>query len=134
VKKFCSKLYPLPVTRLTDLRRADEELRGNYEKLRSAEEVVRQDRDRLNLIIENVGDPIVVCDREAKVVLLDPLAQELFGTDRTTRNPNRIRNQARLDAYIASFTYSFSDRESQPLRLVDLRSARTGRIYRFGVA
>jgi signal transduction histidine kinase len=121
---------------VTDLRRADEELRGNYEKLRSAEEVVRQDRDRLNLIIENVGDPIVVCDREAKVVLLDPLAQELFGTDRTTRNPYRIRNQAKLDAYIASFTYSFSDRESQPLRLVDPATkeeveydAHSGKIY-----
>ena len=57
---------------VTDLRRADEELRANYEKLRQAEEVVRQDRDRLNLVIENVGDPIVVCDRDAKVALLDP--------------------------------------------------------------
>ncbi len=47
---------------VTDLRRADQELRLNYEKLSEAEEVVRQDRDRLNLIIENVGDPIVVCD------------------------------------------------------------------------
>src|SRR5215469_3845899 len=64
---------------VTDLRRADQELRSNYDKLREAEEVVRQDRDRLNLIIENVGDPIVVCDSEARIVLVDPLAQELFG-------------------------------------------------------
>ena len=54
---------------VTDLRRADDELRANYDRLRQAEEVVRQDRDRLNLIIENVGDPIVVCDRDARVVL-----------------------------------------------------------------
>jgi len=40
---------------VTDLRRADLELRLNYERLSDAEEVVRQDRDRLNLIIENVG-------------------------------------------------------------------------------
>ncbi len=66
---------------VTDLRRADEELRSNYDKLRQAEEVVRQDRDRLNLIIENVGDPIMVCDRDAKVVLLDPLAQDLLGSE-----------------------------------------------------
>ena len=64
---------------VTDLRRADQELRENYDKLRQAEEVVRQDRDRLNLIIENVGDPIIVCDNAAHFVLLDPLAKDLFG-------------------------------------------------------
>ena len=56
---------------VTGLRRADEELRANYDRLRQTEEVVRQDRDRLNLIIENVGDPIVVCDRDANIVLVD---------------------------------------------------------------
>lgn len=122
---------------VTDLRRADEELRLNYERLRAAEEVVRQDRDRLNLIIENVGDPIVVCDRDAKVVLVDPLAQELFGSDKEgKRSPTRLRNQAKLDAYITAFTYSFSDRESAPIKLVHPSSkveieydAHSGKIY-----
>jgi len=120
---------------VTDLRRADEELRANYERLSQAEEVVRQDRDRLNLIIENVGDPIVVCDRDAKAVLLDPLAQDLFGTDRS-RLPLHVRNQATLDAYVTKFTYSFSDRESAPLRLMHAGTqqeveydARSGKIY-----
>ncbi len=120
---------------VTDLRRADEELRANYDRLRQAEEVVRQDRDRLNLIIENVGDPIVVYDRDAKVVLLDPLAQELFGTDKS-RAPLHVRNQAKLDAYVMKFTYSFSDRESAPIRLTHPGGqqeveydARSGKIY-----
>jgi signal transduction histidine kinase len=120
---------------VTDLRRADDELRTNYDKLRHAEEVVRQDRDRLNLIIENVGDPIVVCDRDTKPVLFDPLAQELFGTEKS-REPLHIRNQAKLDTYVAKFTYSFADRESSPLRLIHPRTrqevefdARSGKIY-----
>jgi signal transduction histidine kinase len=120
---------------VTDLRRADEELRANYEKLRQAEEVVRQDRDRLNLVIENVGDPIVVCDRDAKVALLDPLAQELLGTEQT-RTALHMRNQAKLDAYITKFTYSFSDRESSPIQLTNPGTlqeveydARSGKIY-----
>jgi signal transduction histidine kinase len=120
---------------VTDLRRADEELRANYEKLRQAEEVVRQDRDRLNLVIENVGDPIVVCDRDAKIALLDPLAQELMGSEQN-RTTLHVRNQAKLDAYIAKFTYSFSDRESAPIQLTHpgtLREveydARSGKIY-----
>ncbi len=133
---------------VTDLRRADEEVRSQYEKLRHAEEVVRQDRDRLNVIIENVGDPIVVCDNTGKIVLLDPLAQELFGIRKplieegeakpleTSRDPNIVRNQARFDAYIMAFTFSFSDKESGPLRLFQPSSgveveydARSGKIY-----
>src|SRR6478609_7536321 len=84
---------------VTDLRRADQELRLNYERLSEAEEVVRQDRDRLNLIIENVGDPIVVCDGKAKIVLVDPLAQELFGTETdVVRDTVQFQNQTKLTA------------------------------------
>src|SRR5579864_6611254 len=122
---------------VTDLRRADQELRSNYDKLREAEEVVRQDRDRLNLIIENVGDPIVVCDREAKIVLVDPLAQELFGAAfDVPRDAVQFKNQTQLAAYISNFTYSFADRENAPVRLYNPAmhqeieyDARSGKIF-----
>src|SRR5262249_19998167 len=122
---------------VTDLRRADQELRSNYDKLREAEEVVRQDRDRLNLIIENVGDPIVVCDREAKIVLVDPLASELFGeANEVPRNATQFRNQTQLSAYISNFTYSFAERETAPLSLSNPAlkqeieyDARSGKIF-----
>lgn len=103
---------------VTDLRRADQELHANYDKLREAEEAVRQERDRLNLIIENVGDPIVVCDREGRIVLTDPLAQELFGGSREgKRNGAQARNQSQLAAYIGSFARSAADRDNAPLWL-----------------
>ena len=122
---------------VTDLRRADQELRLNYERLSEAEEVVRQDRDRLNLIIENVGDPIVVCDSRAKIVLTDPLAQELFGTySDAAPDAVQFKNQTAFGAYIDSFTYSFAERENTPLRLYNptLRQeieydARSGKIF-----
>ena len=122
---------------VTDLRRADEELRANYERLRKAEEIVRQDRDRLNVIIENVGDPIVVCDSAARIVLLDPLAQNLFGSEKEPiRDPLRMKNLAQLDAYVTAFTFSFADSESGPLKLYDPSTrqeieydARSGKIY-----
>src|SRR5689334_17576396 len=122
---------------VTDLRRADQELRLNYERLSDAEEVVRQDRDRLNLIIENVGDPIVVCDSNAKFVLVDPLANELFGSDDPgARDANQMKNLAKFDAYITAFTFAFSHKESAPLRLYNPTSqseieydARSGKIY-----
>jgi len=121
---------------VTDLRRADLELQDNYEKLAMAEEIVRQDRDRLNLIVENVGDPIMVCDKDAKPVLMDPLAKVLFGTDRETGSSFRIKNQAVFDAYISGFTYSFADKDSQPLKLFNPETGaetdydtRSGKIY-----
>jgi signal transduction histidine kinase len=122
---------------VTDLRRADQELRTNYDKLRDAEEVVRQDRDRLNLIIENVGDPIVVCDSEAKIVLVDPLAHELFGAStETASDAAQIKNQTQLGAYITSFTYSFAERETGPMKLINPAltqeieyDARSGKIF-----
>src|SRR5215472_12779016 len=122
---------------VTDLRRADQELRLNYEKLSDAEEVVRQDRDRLNLIIENVGDPIVVCDSRAKIVLTDALAQELFGSN-SEASPDAVqfKNQTIFGAYIDSFTYSFAERENAPLRIFNpsLKTeieydARSGKIF-----
>ncbi len=121
---------------VTDLRRADEEVRANLEKLRAAEDVVRQDRDRLNLVIENIDDPIIVADNSAKVVLLDPLAKVLFGATDSAKHPELLKNQASLDKYLTSFTFSFADKENRSLHLYNPSSrseveyaARSGKIY-----
>ena len=122
---------------VTDLRRADQEVRANLEKLRAAEEVVRQDRDRLNLVVENVGDPIVVADNAAKIVLFDPLAKELFGSgDTASRDPQVVKNEAKLDAYLTAFTFSFLDRQNKAIHLYSPTTkteieyaARSGKIY-----
>lgn len=120
---------------VTDLRRADQELRASVNKLREAEEIVRQDRDRLNLVIENVGDPIVVADSAAKIVLLDALAKELFG-DEQGDSAALVKNRARLDAYLTAFTFSFAEKETATLRLFNPTSnseveyeARSGKIF-----
>ena len=113
---------------VTQLRRADRELHANYEKLREVEETVRQDRDRLNLIIENVGDPIVVCNREGAIVLMDPLAQELFdamdaeapatpGISPPALDKLQARNNTTFGAYIGSFIAANAARDSAPLWL-----------------
>ena len=121
---------------VTDLRRADMEVRANLDKLRVAEEIVRQERDRLNLVIENVGDPIVVADNSAKIVLLDSLAKELFGIAEGSKHPQVMKNLAKLDAYLTAFTFSFADKDNRSLRLYNPSSqveveyaARSGKIY-----
>src|SRR5579864_1665992 len=122
---------------VTDLRRADQEFRANMERLREAQEIVRQDRDRLNLVIENVGDPIIVADSSAKTVMVDRLAQGLYGkgADDET-NPRVVKNQIDIDSYLQNFTFSFSDKLSSSLRLYEPESkteidydTRSGKIY-----
>jgi signal transduction histidine kinase len=105
---------------VTKLRRAGQELHANYEKLREVEETVRQERDRLNLIIENVGDPIVVCDGEGRIVLADPLAHELFGLFGPSgpgQSSHQIKNQSRLSAHIGAFMRSPAERDTAPVSL-----------------
>src|ERR1700756_2916468 len=121
---------------VTDLRRADQEVRANLEKLRTAEEIVRQERDRLNLVIENVGDPILVADNSAKIVMLDPLAKELVSFAEHPKDPETVKNRAKLDAYLTSFTFSFADKDNRSLQLYNPATgtqveyaARSGKIY-----
>jgi signal transduction histidine kinase len=90
----------------------------------------------LNLVVENVGDPIIVADNSAKIVLFDPLAKELFGSSAASRDPELVKNQAKLDAYLTSFTFSFVDKENKSLRLYHPSTrtemeyaARSGKIY-----
>jgi signal transduction histidine kinase len=121
---------------VTDLRRADREVRANLDKLRLAEEVVRRERDRLTLMIENLGDPIIVADNSAKVVLLDSVAKELFGISEESKHPQVMKNLAKLGAHLTAFTFSFADKDDRSLRLYNPSSqaeveyaARSGKIY-----
>ena len=115
---------------VTDLRRADQEVRGNLSRLREAEELIRQDRDRLSMVIENVGDPIIVADGAARIVMLDPLGQELFGRVQEAKpgavtgpiaveelDPKIIKNRVALTSYLTNFTFSFASKDAGSLSL-----------------
>ncbi len=63
---------------ITDLRRATEQIEENYQKMRVAEAAARAERDRLNLIIDSVADPIIVTDPTGGTVMMNTPAEELF--------------------------------------------------------
>jgi PAS domain S-box-containing protein len=63
---------------VTDLRHANEELARNFAKLQQAEQEARRERDRLDLILENVGHPVAVSDPAGNFILFHSRAERLF--------------------------------------------------------
>ncbi|HYV65073.1 MAG TPA: PAS domain-containing protein, partial [Myxococcales bacterium] len=63
---------------VTDLRAATEQIEENYRRLKVAEADVRAERDRLDLIIDSVADPILVTDPAGKILLMNAPAERLF--------------------------------------------------------
>jgi PAS domain S-box-containing protein len=71
--------YVVSVLRnITDLARAKEEIEESYRTLRVAQAEVRDERHRLDLIIDSVADPILVTDQEGDIVLMNEPAERLF--------------------------------------------------------
>ena len=68
---------------ITDLKNAVSELEVQYGRSRAAEHYARQERDRLNVILENVSDPILVTDEHSNIILMNPEADRLFVAENT---------------------------------------------------
>jgi PAS domain S-box-containing protein len=94
---------------VTDLRRATEEIEENYGKLRIAEAGVRAERDRLDLIIDSVADPIVVTDPGGNIVLMNAPADRLFTlpVDATAEELQRVQaNDANFTSFISNLFFT----------------------------
>src|SRR5262249_47198240 len=85
-----------------DLRRAAEEMEENYRKLRVVEAEVRAERDRLDLIIDSVADPILVTDPSGVTLLMNAPAENLFAADSDGPSDVVARVQSN-DAHFSSF-------------------------------
>jgi PAS domain S-box-containing protein len=96
---------------VTDLKRATTELEHQFQRLRHAEQKSRRERDRLNLILENVGDPILVTDAESNIILLNREAERLFevapGEEVAARRRQDVRaNDTKFSSFISDFALS----------------------------
>ncbi len=116
--------YVVSVLRdVTDLARAKVEIEESYRTLRLAQAKVREERHRLDLIIDSVADPILVTDSDGGIVLLNAPAEKMFapahdGTDGAAR---RVRaNGANLSSFVATLLASGTqDRYRGELTLSD---------------
>src|SRR5438876_1349782 len=56
---------------VTDLRHVTQELNANIQRLQSADQEMRMERDRLDLVLRNVPNPIIVVDNTNEIVSLN---------------------------------------------------------------
>ncbi|HEY4129498.1 MAG TPA: ATP-binding protein [Gemmatimonadaceae bacterium] len=93
---------------VTDLRRAANELERQVQRVRQAEVTVRGERDRLNLVLENVADPILVTDQRSNIILMNDQAEQLFQIPelehRSRREVAAVRgNDTKFTSFISEF-------------------------------
>jgi PAS domain S-box-containing protein len=112
---------------VTDLRRAAGELERQIQRVRLAEIDATRERDRLNLILANVADPILVTDDQSNIILMNRQAEELFqGGEEGATPPNlsAVRgNDTRFTTFISDFTISQASARREQMTLTHPASA-----------
>jgi len=112
---------------VTDLRRAANELERQVQRVRQAEYTVRGERDRLNLVLENVADPILVTDQRSNIILMNDQAEQLFqiaeAEQRTRREVAAVRgNDTKFTSFISEFALLDDNARRERMSLIHPRS------------
>jgi PAS domain S-box-containing protein len=112
---------------VVDLRRATEEIEENYRKLRIAEADVRADRDRLNLVMDAVADPILVTDMGGQIIQMNAPAERLLLTPEGKEASARIlANDAHFTSFLSNLLFGGDvSRYKAQISLVDPESGAT---------
>ena len=109
---------------VTDLRRASNELERQIQRVRQTEQKSSSERDRLNLILENVADPILVTDERSNIILMNDQAELLF-QERGDAPRNRAQLQAirgndtKVTSFISEFALLEDDARRERMVLIN---------------
>jgi PAS domain S-box-containing protein len=113
---------------VTDLKRATEELSQSFERVQELRQEARQERQRLDLIIQNVADPVIVTNIENEVLLMNEQAERLFGRPAPggaiagTDEKRKVyeANEVKFTSFVSQMRIEIGGRKSGELELVDL--------------
>ncbi len=110
---------------VTGLRHVAEELARGQQQLQSADEAVRVERDRLELVLRSVPNPIVVLGGEDQAMNMNAAALRLFGgrvarAAVTARSQQlQLTNETRLTAFLSQFALEPGQRKTGELAITD---------------
>jgi PAS domain S-box-containing protein len=87
---------------VTDIRHMTEELARSAERIQTADLQIRAERDRLDLVLRSVPNPIIVVDSENQIITLNAAAQRLFATRGSNRHDQlALANDARFTSFLS---------------------------------
>jgi nitrogen-specific signal transduction histidine kinase len=94
------------LTNITDLRHATEQVTQNVHRLHTAEEEIRLERDRLNLIMRSVPNPIILLDIDNQPILMNHEALRMFQASSLDSQRGRsaqvcITNEAKFTSIVS---------------------------------
>jgi signal transduction histidine kinase/PAS domain-containing protein len=130
VKEFQEDSALVSVLRnVTDLGQARRELEENYRRLHMAEAAARAERNRLDLIVDSVVDPIIVSDPTGDILMTNAPAEKFF-TVPPDSGPEAQRRVSANEAHFSSFVSSLllSGAEGRWRGRVALADPATGRM------
>jgi signal transduction histidine kinase len=112
------------LTNITDLRHATEQVTRNVHRLQSAEEEIRLERDRLNLVLRSVPNPIILLDVDNQPILMNHEALRLFQASavdsrRGHRSQVCLTNEARFTSFVSQLRLDPAQGMSGELVLTD---------------
>jgi PAS domain S-box-containing protein len=109
---------------VTDIRHIGEELARGRQRLQTAEEEIRIERDRLDLVLRNVPNPIIVVDNDNHIMSMNPAAERLFKPESATARTahTALANDARFTSFLAGLRLDPAMSKRGEIGLTDPRS------------
>src|SRR5436309_13928894 len=83
---------------VTDLRHMTQELTRSAQRIQSADEEIRAERDRLDLVLRSVPNPIIVVDNDNQIISMNAAAQRLF--TRGADSHHALANEAKFTSLL----------------------------------
>jgi signal transduction histidine kinase len=112
------------LTNINDLRHATEQVTQNVHRLQTAEEEIRLERDRLNLIMSSVPNPIILLDIDNKPILMNHEALRLFQANALDSHRGRraqvcVSNEAKFTSFVSQLRLDRAQGMSGEITLTD---------------
>lgn len=106
---------------VTDIRHMTEELARSAERIQTADLQIRAERDRLDLVLRSVPNPIIVVDNDNEIITMNAAAQHLFALTRGSGRHDQLAlaNDARFTSFLSQLRLEPSSTKRGEVMLTD---------------
>jgi two-component system NtrC family sensor kinase len=103
---------------VTDIRHMTVELTRSAQRIQTADEQIRGERDRLDLLLRSVPNPLIVVDNDNQIMSMNAAAQRLFRPQQGRRQ-HAVTNDAKFTSFLAQLRLDPAGEKRTEIVLVD---------------